>query len=194
MFDLFRRRDKSVRILLGVLLGLVALSMLVYLIPGGPGSGASASGENTVAVVGDQKITSQDVQRSIQRMVQNQTNLPKSLLANYIPAIVNQLVDGKAMAYKAREVGLTVSDQELANMIQADFAGQIGGPFDLNVYQQDRRDAYLGVRLESLELQSLVVSEDDARKEYERKNLKVGLQYVAFDSKNFVSFDSSLPN
>ena len=57
MFDLFRSREKSVRILLGVLLGVVAVSMLIYLIPGGPGGGGGASGENTVATVGGDEIT-----------------------------------------------------------------------------------------------------------------------------------------
>src|SRR5690348_12574136 len=110
MFDLFRSRDKSVRILLGVLLGLVALSMLVYLIPGGPGSTGNP-GENVVAVVGDDKITAQDLQRTVQMIASRQQNMPKALLAFYIPSIVNQMVEAKAMAYKARELGLQVSDQ-----------------------------------------------------------------------------------
>ena len=200
MFDLFRSREKSVRILLGVLLGLVAISMLVYLIPGGPG-GPSASGETTVAVVGDSKITTQDVQRAIQRLTQNQANLPKALLAMYLPSIVNQMVEEKAMAYKARELGLHVSDQELGNAIQAEFAQGLGGKFDMTMYQavvqqqgmtvpdfeSERRDAMLAGRLADLEQQSLVISDKDARAEYQRKNLKVGLQYIDFSDKDFAA-------
>ena len=200
MFDLFRSRDKSVRILLGVLLGLVALSMLVYLIPGGPGS-TGATGQNVVAVVGDDKITAQDLQRTVQQIASRQQNMPKALLAFYIPSIVNQMVDAKAMAYKASELGLKVSDQELANAIQSEFTSQLGQQFDMNVYQQilaqqgmtvadfekGRREAMLAMRLEDLEAQSLFVSDKEARAEYARKNEKIGLQYIAFSDKDFAS-------
>jgi peptidyl-prolyl cis-trans isomerase D len=200
MFNLFRSRERTVRILLGALLGLVSLSMLVYLIPGGTGTGG-ASGQNIVAAIGDDKITAQDVQRAIQRLTRSQTNLPKGIVAMYLPSIVNQLVEGKAMAYKAREIGLRVSDQDLGDAIQAEFAAATGGKFDLNVYQmvleqqgmtvadyeKQRREAMLGSRLETLELGALVVSDQDAKAEYQRKNLKVGLRYVDFDAKGFAS-------
>jgi peptidyl-prolyl cis-trans isomerase D len=206
MFNLFRSRERTVRIMLGVLLGLVSLSMLVYLIPGGMG-GTSASGENVVAVIGNEKITAQDVQRAIQQVTRGQTNLPKGILGMYLPSIVNQLVEAKAMAYKAREIGLAVSDQELGDAIQAEFSSELGGKFDMNIYQmvlaqqgmtvadyeKQRRDAMLGIRLETLELGSLVVSDQDARAEYERKNLKVGLRYLDFDSKDFVPKVSKSP-
>jgi peptidyl-prolyl cis-trans isomerase D len=200
MFDLFRSREKSVRILLGVLLGLVALSMLVYLIPGGPGT-TTGGGQDVIASVGDDRITTIDVQRAIQNVTRGQPNVPRSILAMYIPSIVNQLIEAKAMAYKAREMGLTVSDQELGDAIQSEFSSQLGGKFDLNIYrmvlaqqgltvpdyEKQRRDAMLGVRLEALESQALIVSDQDAKAEYQRKNLKVGLQYIQFDAKNFTS-------
>jgi peptidyl-prolyl cis-trans isomerase D len=200
MFDLFRSRERNTRILLGALLLVVALSMLVYLIPGGLGGGDSATGDNIVASVGGEKITTADVQRSIQGITRGQ-NLPKGLLAMYMPNIVNQLVESKAMAYQARQMGLSVSDQELAETIQAEFAAQMGGKFDMNAYQgylsqqgltaaqfeKAQRDDMLASRLETLERQSILVSDADARAEYQRKNLKVGLQYIAFEGKDFLA-------
>jgi peptidyl-prolyl cis-trans isomerase D len=201
MFDLFRSREKSVRILLGVLLVMVAASMLIYLIPGGPTSGTSAGGENVIAAVGDQKITTIDLERAVQRITRGQSNLPKGVLAMYVPTLVNQMIESKAMAYKAKELGLNISDQELGDRIQSEVAPALGGKFDLQVYQsalaqqgmtvadfeREQREALLGARLENAEMQSLIVSDQDARAEYERKNLKIGLQYLQFDSKEFAS-------
>ena len=89
-----------------------------------------------VAVVGDEQVTSQDVQRALDRVTRNQPNLPSGILAMYIPSLVNQLIESKAMAYKARQMGLRVSDEELSNAIQAEFATMLGGKFDLNTYQR----------------------------------------------------------
>lgn len=188
------------RIMLGVILGLVSLSMLWYLVPGGGMGGPSVSGQNVIAAVGDDKITTTDVERAVQNVTRGQTNLPKGIIAMYVPSIVNQLIETKAMAYKAREIGLRVSDQELGDAIQSEFS-QAFGKWDMTMYQQvlaqqgmtvpdferQRREAILGMRLETLEMQSLVVSDQEAKAEYERKNVKVGLQYVEFESKDFIS-------
>ena len=201
MFDLFRSRDKSVKILLGALLVLVALSMLVYLIPGGPGGSSGISSQNVVATVGGEKITAQDLQRTVEQLQSRQQNMPKALLAFYIPSIVNQMIEAKAMAYKARQLGLQVSDQELAESIQSEFKAQVGQDFNMNLYQQIltqqgisvadfekmRREGMLGMRLEDLEAQSLIVSDSEAKAEYAQKNEKIGLEYIAFTDKDFAS-------
>src|SRR5665213_3175210 len=59
MFDLFRRRDKAVRILLGVILGLVALSMLLYLVPGA-GMTGNTGNDNVIAEIGQDTVTTND--------------------------------------------------------------------------------------------------------------------------------------
>ncbi len=198
MFDLFRSREKSVRILLGVLLGLIAISMLLYLIPGGPGNMGSG-GENVLATVGDQKITATDVDRTMQNLTRGQQNLPRSVMAMYVPSVISQLVEAKAMAYQARQIGLKVSDQELGDAISAEFTAAMGGNFDVKTYQMmlaqqgmtvgdfenQQREAMLATRLENLEAQALVVSDHDARAEYQRKNLKIGLQFLDFEPNAF---------
>src|SRR5262249_31620110 len=80
MFDLFRSREKAVRILLGGMLLLVAISMLTYLIPTyDTGSGIS---DQVVAQVGKEKIMLTDVQKTVQNAVRGR-QLPAEIIPNY---------------------------------------------------------------------------------------------------------------
>src|SRR5207248_10846325 len=84
MFDLFRSRDKAVRIILTALLGLVALSMVTYLIPSSGTDTGNTADRTVVASVGKDDLTSQQVSRVIQNMTRNR-QLPSELLAIYDP-------------------------------------------------------------------------------------------------------------
>ena len=199
MFNLFRSREKSVRYLLGAILGVISLSMLLYLIPGGPGSGGITN-QNVIATVGGNKITTDVVQQAVDRMVGNQTALPRAIMAQYVPAMTNQLVELYAKAYKAKQLGLTISDDELAGSIQQLVAQQLGGKFDPAIYRQmveQRfnwtvpqyeeyvRTTLMAARYDALAAQSLVVTDAEAKREYQRENEKVALKYIKFDQKDF---------
>ena len=87
MFDLFRRRDKALRYILTVLLGLVALSMVITLIPGYGGGGNTSSDSNVLAEVGGDAITSQEVQQVLRNATKNQIKAIPANGMTYNPAI-----------------------------------------------------------------------------------------------------------
>jgi peptidyl-prolyl cis-trans isomerase D len=117
MFDLFRSRDKAVRILLGAILVVVALSMITYLIPGS-GSGMGGGGEDTViATIGDQKITTLDARKALQNITRGGQVQPQ-LLAIYAPQVVQSLIADRAMAYEAQRQGIRISDEDVNVAIQ----------------------------------------------------------------------------
>jgi peptidyl-prolyl cis-trans isomerase D len=198
MFNLFRSREKSVRYLLGAILLVISLSMLLYLIPGGPGS-SGATSPNVLATVGGTNISTTEVQGALERMMSSQRGLPRQFMAMYVPTVVNQFVDMYAKAYQAQKMGLAVSDNELGDAIQRMLAPQMGGKFDKNLYAatlQDRgftipqfenflRTNMLAARYDEVASQSLIVTDAEAQKEYQRENEKVALQFIQFSSKDF---------
>ena len=96
MFDLFRSRAKAVRILLGVLLGMVALSMLVYLIPGA-GTTVGDSTDQVVAEIGKEAVTVPEIELQLRNVLQNR-QLPREMVDSYVPQLVDQANDDVPVA------------------------------------------------------------------------------------------------
>src|SRR3569833_4618695 len=107
MFDLFRSRDKMVRGFLIVLLGLVALSMVTYLIPQ-TGMNEATGDTAVVAQIGGDKLTAQDITQTIRRLTQNR-QIPSELLSIYAPQVIQQAINERMMVWKANKMGMKVS-------------------------------------------------------------------------------------
>ena len=193
MFDLFRSRDKAVRIVLGALLLLVAASMLLYLVPGGTSTGSR--GEQQIAAeVGGDVITAQEIQQHVQDAIRNQ-HIPDRLMYVYLPRIAQGLIRERAMAYEARRLGIEVTDAELASMLQGMSGGQFSdrATYERFVSQQNMtipqfeaqlRDSELAQRLVSLATAGVVITPEEARQYYDQQNEKIKLQYVAFSQED----------
>src|SRR5580700_5832244 len=113
MFDLFRSRAKAVRIMLGAMLAVVALSMLLYLIPGTGITAADSGADQVVAEIGKSSVTVGQVQQQLRNALQNQ-RLPPDLAATYIPQLVDQAIAERAVSYEAEQLGVRISDRDLA--------------------------------------------------------------------------------
>src|SRR5687767_759939 len=100
MFDLFRSRDMAVRLLLGALLGIVALSMVITLIPGF-GSADMTQNEQVIATVGDESVTTREVRMALQGASRNR-QIPPQMMEHYVPIMVNQIVSERALAFQAK--------------------------------------------------------------------------------------------
>jgi peptidyl-prolyl cis-trans isomerase D len=192
MFDLFRRRDKFVRYVLTALLGLVALSMVITLIPGY--GTPSAGSENIVAEVGGEPITMQEVRNTLQMAVRN-GRIPSQALQFYAPQVIEQMIAERAVAYQAERMGFEVTDEELAQAIRSiTYQFMPPGQFDRKVYERylaeqgqsvEQFESYIRknlllLRLQNLALEGVIVPPAEVTREFHLRNDKVKLEYVLF--------------
>ena len=192
MFDLFRSRDKAVRYLLGALLGLVAVSMVITLIPGfGMGS---APQEQVVAQIGRDSLTTREVQTTIQGALRGR-QIPPEMVQFYVPQLIDQMITERAVAYQASQMGFKVSDEELANAIRSmltqyfpngDITQQGYAQFlssqglTVDEFERNIRQNLLLLRLQNLALEGAIVTPSEVQEEYRRKNDKIKVQYVKY--------------
>jgi peptidyl-prolyl cis-trans isomerase D len=197
MFDIFRSRDKAVRTTLTVLLGLVALSMVAYLVPGGVG-GDTGGAEPVVAQVCDDNVTMREVQMQLQTSLKNKS-FPVQMIQNYIPEFVNQFVAERATACQAKEMGLRVSEEEVANAIKSMLPTVFQGGFnkelyagflaqqnlDIPTFEANVRKQMQVVKMRNLVMEGIIVTAEEIGSEYRRRNEKIKIDYVTFAADKF---------
>jgi len=191
MFDLFRSRDKAVRILLSGLLLIVALSMVTYLIPS-YGSGDRGQ-DSVIAQVGKEDITLREAQLSIQAAMRGR-QVPPEMLAYYVPQLIEQMINDRSMAYEAKQLGLKVSDEDTSNAIRLTLPqlfpdGKFVGRetyaallerenLTIPEFESDVARQVLVTRLKQILVEGIVVSPEEIEREYRRRKEKVKIAYV----------------
>jgi len=202
MFDLFRSRDKAVRILLGAILVIVAFSMVTYLIPGS-GTGNTSGQSNVIATVGDEKITAIDAQKAIQAVLRG-GQMPAQYMSIYAPQIIQQLIGDRALAYEAKRQGIRVNEEDVNVAIQNQlppgfFAdGKLVKKAELDAalsqqgmtvadLKQDISRQLLVLRMRNIALEGTVVSPKEVEAEYRKRNELARLQYVILSPAKFES-------
>jgi peptidyl-prolyl cis-trans isomerase D len=198
MFDLFRSREKSVRILLGALLLLVGLSMLTYLVPG-YGTGGSAS-DTVIAEIGGEAITVPEVQHLVQSTVRSR-QLPAEILPNYVPTMIDGMITERALVLEAKRLGYEVSDADVAEFIRQTAPGLFqNGQFvgkdayaamlaqnDMTIeqFENDIRRQVLLNRLRTIAVEGTIVTPAEIEAAYRKKNEKIRVEWVKLNSDKY---------
>jgi peptidyl-prolyl cis-trans isomerase D len=207
MFDLFRSREKNVRWLLGALLGLVALSMVITLVPNYSGMGGRVD-QAIVAEIGDEVITTAEVRLALARAARG-GSIPRGLEQVYAPMIVQQMIAEHAVSYEAARLGMEVSEEELASAIQT-YIPQLfqGGKFagkeiysaylaQMNTtipeFERDLKKQILLQRIETLALEGIVVTPSQVEDAYRQRNEKIKVSYFQLSPDKFKSQVTATP-
>jgi peptidyl-prolyl cis-trans isomerase D len=203
MFDLFRSRQKAVRYLLIGLLSIVALSMVTYLIPGfGGNQTTTPEGDGTLAEIGNTKLTAQEVVSAMQSILQR-GNLPPEMVDVYVPQIVEEMVQQRAIVYEFSKLGLTVSDDEVLVGLQSVNPQYFkdGVLISKDEYEQrlaaqgltlqdgvdDMRRQLMLVKVKNMVYASILVPDKEVLDEYRRQKERATIKYIAFPPAKFQS-------
>jgi peptidyl-prolyl cis-trans isomerase D len=190
MLKFFNRLEKTRNFFI-LIFGVLMVASLVFW--GGSGIRSTATVDpsrstETAADVKGEEITVGELYRQKQlysRYSQGRPYPAKLLLDGMIASRITRV--------EAERLGLTASDAEVAAKIREDFKPQDGKPFDQKVYEQNViqqsgsiaafeegvRDDISANKLRAFVTSGVTVSEEEVLKDFQRKNTKFDLSYVA---------------
>ena len=199
MIRFLQRPGPLKKYLLGGILVLISATMVITLIPGGTlGSafGFGAAPQGVFAKVGDQEVTTQEVNQRAQMAVRR-AGYPQALLPFIRSQVAQQMVLEKVELVEASRLGLHVTDDELRDELRSgglgaqlfpggNFIGQeryeqfVSQQFNMSVAQFEQlvKDELLARKLRALLQAGVSVSEPEIEQEFKREETKVKLEYA----------------
>jgi peptidyl-prolyl cis-trans isomerase D len=180
------------RIFLGVIVLVLSGGMLLYLVPTGPGDTALSS--DAVAKVGDQTITVAEIRQQLNQIKQR-NQVPPMLEPYYAQQILRQLLLQKEMEYEAGQLGIRVSNDEIADRIKlilpAAFNGgspiapdqyaalvQTRAQMTVSDFEDSIRQGMLQEKFQKLVTDGISAGPAELQEEFVYRNEKVKLDYA----------------
>jgi peptidyl-prolyl cis-trans isomerase D len=191
VWDALREKKIGVRIMLGVVVGILGIGMLLYLVPQGTND---LNGSDAVAQVGDQTISVVDVQNLLNKNTRG-NQIPPALVSAYTQQALDQLIDEKMLGLEADRMGLRVSDEEHADLLKKlvptaftgdtfigmdRYTAEVQARFQVSVpeFETEVKNALLQQKFQQLVTDGVTASDDEVREEFRRENEKIKLDYV----------------
>lgn len=126
-----------VKVFIGIFIGLIAISMLLYLVPQGNNT-TDADSNDTIAKVGDQVVTVAEVRQQLSEVERRNPQVSKMLEGLYAQQILQQLIFTKEIQYEANRLGIKVTNEEIADRVKQFLPTAFNGdsPVGMDQYQQ----------------------------------------------------------
>jgi peptidyl-prolyl cis-trans isomerase D len=182
-----------VRVFIGIFIGLIAISMLLYLVPQGPNSDAESS--DVVAKIGsDQTVTLAEVRQQLSE-IERRNQVPKPLEGLYARQILTQLVYTKEVQYEAARLGIKVTNEEIADRVKQylptafnggnpvgmdQYAQQVQQRFGMTVpvFEEQIKQLLLEEKFRRLVTDGISASPAELQEQFRYQNEKVKLDYA----------------
>ena len=186
------------KVILGGMLLFICLAMVITLIPG-TGldffGAASPTAQGVYASVGDEQVTTAEIQKQAQKQAQAQ-GLPAQFVSFMVPQVADKIVSQKALLVEGRRLGLKVTDEELRDELRngpvgttlfpkGQFIGQQKyeqllqeNGYTVPDFEHAMKDDLLIRKLQTLVQAAATVSDDEIQKEFARQNVKIKFDYA----------------
>src|SRR5271170_5175992 len=185
-------RNRWIKITMTVILVVICVSMVVTLVPGLVGGAVGTTNPDTIASVGGQDISFDQVQQQLNQMTQNQS-VPAMLKGLYARQLLDQMVFQSALYVEADRLGVSVTPEEETERIKQILpTAWAGGVWQKDLYANevqtrtgmsvDRfekalRDEMLADKFRQMVTAAVSVGPGEVEQEFRRRNEKVKIEY-----------------
>jgi len=186
-------RNRWIKITMGVILGLIIISMVVTLIPGLMSGTIGASSPDAVATIAGDSITVADFQQEFDQVTRNQT-IPPMMRSAYAKQLLDQMIFERALEYEAGRLGIRVTPEEetqrIKEILPAAWSGgtwlkdryasevQRATGMSVSEFETYLQNQMLLEKFRELTTDGLSVNQSEIEREFRWRNEKVKIDYV----------------